>query len=198
MIALFGLGRGSIIVSFGILIVTLFFNLLILKSRLDQFILRRVSLFFGLPLFLIIFYNIYEITELIVNIIENSKFSEGLTEQGRFQMLVEYVDKLDGLGVIFGESYENTSINQKFGRNPHNSFIRAHSFYGIFGLILIFIPIFALLYSNRRFVEKMIVIAFVFLALLRATVEPIFFPTPLDFFYFFYFLLFFRFSKAAL
>lgn len=197
MIALFGLGRGSIIIGFGILIVTLVFNLLILKSNINQSILRRVSLFFGLPLFLIISYNTHEIIELVVNIIGNSKFSEGITEQGRFQILVEYVSKLNGMGVIFGESYENTSINQKFGGNPHNSFIRAHSFFGIIGLILIFIPIFALLFSNRKLIEKVIVFALVFLALLRATVEPIFFPTPLDFFYFFYFLLFFRFSKVS-
>lgn len=139
--------------------------------------------------------NIGEIIDGIELMIEGSKFSGGILDEHRGLIISDYINKIDGFRLIFGTDYENTSINDWYGGNPHNSFIRVHSFYGIFGLLFVFFPVIAILISRKNSVQKFVFMVFIILALLRAVSEPIFFPSTLDFFYFLIFFVFFRFSK---
>jgi hypothetical protein len=72
-----------------------------------------------------------------------------------------------------------------------------HSFYGLVGLLSLFLPVFLVLFAGKNKLQKWIIMSFVLLALLRAVSEPIFFPSTLDFFYFLYFFIFFRFAKKS-
>lgn len=195
VICIFGLGRGSIIVASLILFICLFGNTLLIKVKKDRLILLSLILIGLGPLIFIFYYSSREIFEVIGALFDGSKFSSGVLDEHRGRILSDYLGKLDVVGLLLGTSYEQTSINQLYGGNPHSSFIRAHSFYGILALCAIFLPVLALALSKRDSIQKFISILLVLLALIRATSEPIFFPSTLDFFYYLYFLLFFRFSK---
>lgn len=196
VVAFFGLGRGSMIVGALILMISIGLNLSIVKSRRGRSVALKAAIFFSIPLAVLLIAKAGEISEFFEVWIESSKFANGVLDEHRGKMLNDYIDKIDGLNLIFGTSYENTSIIDIYGGNPHNSFIRVHSFYGIAGLILVFMPLAFVAISKRDKTQKFIVFLFVSLALLRATSEPIFFPSTLDFFYFLYFAIFFRYSRS--
>jgi hypothetical protein len=128
-------------------------------------------------------------------IAEGSKFEQGVLDVHRGYMLSDYLDKLDALSLFIGTSYEGTSINLYYGGNPHNSYIRVHSFFGLFALFAVFAPLFLMLLSHKDRTQTIIIFLLVTVALIRATTEPILFPTPLDFFYIMYFVLYFRFAR---
>lgn len=193
VVAIFGLGRGSIVVGGLILIFSIFMNAVLSKNN------HRFILFFlGLVLLLLSLYfyiNGDEILSMAQELLSRSKFAGGVFDEHRGLMIKDYMNKIDVWSFMFGSDYADTSIEMYYGGNPHNSYIRAHSFYGLAALICIFIPIILVINSRRFKVEKFVTTILIFFALLRATTEPIFFPSVLDFFYVFYFFAFFRFSK---
>lgn len=195
VVAIFGIGRGSIIVAALILLFSIFINATssrLINERKIIFILTGIlSLFFGLFLY----NNYYELIASVQLLIEGSKFSAGVLDEHRVRMVADYLNKIDGFSLIFGTNYNDTSIVENYGGNPHNSFIRVHSFYGIAGLFYVAIPLFLISISNRRRDQKYITFFLILLTLIRATTEPIFFPSPLDFFYFSYFFIFFNFAN---
>ena len=193
LVAFFGLGRGSMITSALILLFSVVMNASISKQD------RRFTFRAGVPALLFIavyLYNNYEeIRSTLEILIESSKFSEGVLDEHRGRIISDYLQKIDIWAFVFGASYDGTSIVQYYGGNPHNSFIRVHSFYGIAGLIFVLtMPIFIAI-SNRLLTQKIMAICLISFALIRATTEPIFFPSTLDFFYFFYVFIFFRFAQ---
>jgi hypothetical protein len=193
-VAVVGLGRGSMLISLFILNLTLLFNLFISQS-LRQKILNGWILCF-ITLFLIaIKYKNWSIGDELIFMYDESKFASGFIDEHRLLMLKDYFGKIDGVALILGSSYDGTSIDDYYGGNPHNSFIRLHSFYGSTALFGLIVPLIIVLVSNRVLMQKVIVLILIALALLRATTEPIFFPSTLDFFYVLYFALFFRFAK---
>ena len=196
VVAVFGLGRGSIVVGGLILLFSIFMNAVLSKNN------QRFFVYFGglvsLLSFLYFYINSEEMLSMVQELLSRSKFSGGLLDEHRGLMIKDYINKIDTWSFIFGTDYSDTSIEKYYGGNPHNSYIRAHSFYGLGALICIIIPIILVLGSSRFHIDKIIAIILLFFALLRATTEPIFFPSALDFFYFFYFLAFFRFSKKRI
>ncbi len=196
IVAVIGLGRGSMVVGALIFFSSLAFNLTLLKSTRDRWWAFRLFLIFFGPAFFFYIYNMDSINLTFELWFEDSKFAGGVLDEHRGRMLIDYLAKLSNpLWLLLGASYQYTSISDIYGGNPHNSFIRVHSFYGLFGLVIIFIPFFVLITSRKIFNQKIVFASFVFFALLRATSEPLFFPSTLDFFYFLYFLLFFKHSK---
>lgn len=193
-IAIVGLGRGSMIIGFLILNLTLFFNLFVCKSLQPKILIGWIMCF-AVFLLLAIKSKNWLISDELMVFIDGSKFASGFVDEHRLMMLRDYLSKIDGVGLFFGSGYEGTSINNYYGGNPHNSFIRLHSFYGSIALFGLFVPFILVLMSNRVLMQKIIVLWLIILALLRATSETIFFPSTLDFFYFLYFALFFRFAK---
>lgn len=193
-IAVVGLGRGSMLIGFFILNLTLFFNYFIRKGLQEKMLIGWILGFIMLLLIIIKSKN-WSIGEELINIFYESKFASGFVDEHRLIMIKDYFGKIDGTALFFGSSYDGTSIDKYYGGNPHNSFIRLHSFYGSTALFGLIVPLIIVVVSNRVLVQKIIVLSLIALALLRATSEPIFFPSTLDFFYVLYFALFFRFAK---
>jgi len=196
IVAAFGLGRGSMIVGVAMILSSLFLNIAILKSSKDQWWAFRIFPIFIGAIYIFYIYNAGSILSMIDLWFENSKFSNGVLDEHRGRMLIDYLEMLESpLRLFFGASYEHTSINDVYGGNPHNSYIRVHSFYGLFGLLIVFVPLISLFISRKNRIQKFVFALFIIFALLRAVSEPIFFPSTLDFFYFVYFFLFFNFAK---
>lgn len=192
VVAIFGIGRGSIITAALILVTSIFVNLYVTKSRADRAIFFKASIIL-LPIFCYyIFFNYEDISELIEALIEGSKFSGSVLDEHRGKIIADYLGKIDGWVLLFGTDYSGTSIVTHYGGNPHNSFIRAHSFYGILGLLLIILSSAAILIPRKNIHQKIITFIFVLLALMRASTEPIFFPSALDFFYCLYIFIYFK------
>lgn len=192
IVSFFCLGRSSIVVSLLILIFSLCSNQIIKKNFKKQKLLLLSSILLVLTCYTFKYYYVQ-----LSNLLFYTRFSTGLTDPHRAIMIIDYFSKIDMKRLFLGADYINTSILNLYGGNPHNSFIRVHSFYGLAGLVSIFIPIFFLLKSKKLESQKKISLILISFALFRASTEPIFFPGVLDFFYFFYFLVFFKFSKRT-
>lgn len=191
VICFYGLGRGSIIVSVLLLLFGIILNIINLKSLKSKLI--AMIFIFGL-----VFYYVgvsSETSTILENIEEGlnkTQFGHGYIDESRIVMRDEYISNLNVWKFFFGSSYDNTAIEKYFGGNPHNSFIRLHSFYGIFGLIVLFAIIGAIFIVKRNKSEKMVFLILLILLFFRAYTEPIFFPTSLDFFFLFMLLVYFR------
>jgi hypothetical protein len=191
-VSVIGLGRGSILVACALLLFSLVTNML-LNARTTGFTLKiRVGSAVMLALVLVVTYW-SQVSDALVTWYAGSRLSIGLYDEYRAEMIKGYVEKLDGIKLLFGAGYEGTSITL-YDRNPHNSFLRAHAFYGLYCFFLILFPVVAVFQSKRIRRQKVVAIALVTLILVRATSEPILFPTPLDFFYIALFFYYFRFS----
>jgi hypothetical protein len=192
IICFYGLGRGSIIISVTILLISLFINYLSTEKTFGKNLL--IILAFFVIIYLI--YKQYIAYESEIDLlIERSKFSQNLSDDPRKDMLNEYLKKLNLWSIFFGSSFEGTSILKYYDGNPHNSYIRVHSFYGLIGLFSIFLPFGLIFFKKTNLKSKLIVSLFVIILLIRAFSEPILFPTTLDFFYCFNFFVFSSHSK---
>ena len=195
IVALFGVGRGSIVSASVLLLLSMFVNLFVVKSKQDIALAPKMALILLLPGLALIYNYADLIGSQYEMIVEGSKFEQGVLDVHRGYMLSDYLDKLDAVSLFIGTSYEGTSIHLYYGGNPHNSYIRVHSFFGLFALFAVFAPLFLMVLSHKDRTQTIVILLLVTVALLRATTEPILFPTPLDFFYIMYFVLFFRFAR---
>jgi len=191
VVAFLGLGRGSIVVALALLMASVVFNFLFFYGR--SFLVRS-TLFFLLFLAVLIFLilGFYVLGDFFSAYIERSKFSSGLMDPYRAIILIEYLNRLDFLGVLFGGSYDGSVIDLKYDGNPHIAFIRTHAFYGVFGLLLVVLSPFFLFAARKPLRYRVVGFSFLCLLLVRALTEPILFPTLLDFFYLYVFLIFFK------
>ena len=195
IISYFCLGRFSIAMALLIFLFSVLYNY---KKKI--LLTRKSYSFYILPALIALFFFIYywsDVYYYFVKLFQYTRFSSGFTDSHRALMIHDYLSKINFMTLLFGADFNNTSILTLYGGNPHNSFIRLHSFYGLAGLIFIFIPIFFLVKSSRLKAQKNIALILIAFALLRSTSEPIFFPSTLDFFYFFYFLVFFQHSEKT-
>lgn len=194
IVAIFGLGRGSMVVAALTLILSILANLYILNSKFDRKIFSRI-LIPAVPIFGYYILNNYDnLASSVDIIIEGSKFSDGILDEHRGRIFKDYTTKIDAWSLLFGTDYAGTSIIKQYGGNPHNSFIRMHSFYGIFGLILIAFSLILILISKKNNTYKLITFILVLLSLIRAATEPIFFPSTLDFFYLLYIFVYLKYA----
>lgn len=195
IVAVFGLGRGSIIIAGLILLSSVLINAWTTESRAE----RKIYLVAGMlasPALVIFLFTYYtEVISYLNVAIEGSKFSGGVIDEHRARMMTDYMQKMDVWSLFFGTSYHGTSIENIYGGNPHNSFIRLHSFYGLAGFLLVFLS-FALIFASAKCLKhKTVTLLFIIFSLLRALTEPIFFPSVLDFFYILYLVVFFNFAE---
>lgn len=198
VVAMFGLGRGSIVVAFLVLLFSFFVNYFVVASGAKKNILVRLFLgivFLSVVLGVVGYAGYFGLMD---EWVEGSKFSAGVLDPHRGYMLADYLGKLDAWSLLFGADYSGTSIENIYGGNPHNSYIRLHSYYGIFGLLVVVLSPFAIFATNKNFACKRVVFVLVLLVLIRAVTEPILFPTLLDFFYVLYFLVFWKHAPSRL
>lgn len=191
IISFYGLGRGSIIVSILLLLFGLFLNIFNSKSKLLKFI----SLIVVFTFFLYFGSNNSETITLVENIevgLNKTQFGQGYNDEARTGINKEYISNLNSWKFIFGSSYQNTSIEKYFDGNPHNSFIRLHSFYGVFGIIFLFFLLISILIAKRNASIKFVLLGLLLLLLFRAYTEPILFPSSLDLFFLMMIALFFK------
>lgn len=189
IISIFGLGRGSILVAGLLLIFVLSFQFYCLRVKNLYKLLLLTAFILLCAAYVISYWN--QLMTIGEDIISASKFAGGLYDEARAIMISEYAAKIDILHFFLGADYWGTSIINRFDGNPHNSFIRAHAFFGFWGLVMIFLPLLIILGKKVNWQYKFVVLFLIFSALLRAITEPIFFPSMLDFFYFLYFFLFY-------
>lgn len=188
-VALIGLGRGSIIVAAMLLLFSITVNQLLAGRVRESLVLLGASI---LTLVLVISFDLCASCNSIEQLIEGSKFSAGVLDEHRGRMVEDYIEKMSGLSMLFGVDYSGTSIATSYGGNPHNSFIRLHSFYGAAGLLVVLASLFSVVVSSKQFPSKLVVFILLASLFIRAATEPILFPTQLDFFYFVCLFVFFR------
>ena len=188
-VAFFGSGRGSLVVAALLLAGTLLLNLLPAGEVGGRRWRRYYSIAVLLVLIAVAAYG-EEIYELISTY---TKLSAGLLDTNRLEIWEQYRDKIDAFHFLFGADYRGTIIETEYNNNPHISYIRTHSFFGLPITALAMVsPLIILLGMKKLFSARLVFLYFIGLAALRAYSEPIFFPTILDFFYFTYFLIFFN------
>lgn len=190
LVALLGLGRGSIVISAMLLAFSVFSNIFLVSWAW-----KRAWVRLGLIALLILLFGTgiyFWQTGTIETQLKGTKWAWGVLDPPRAKMLGDYVRKLNWQSILVGADYGGTSIETIYLNNPHNSYIRLHSCYGLIGILLVTLSPFSILMSNRRAVVKNSVFILVLLVLVRAATEPILFPTALDFFYFLYFTMFWK------
>lgn len=182
-IALIGYGRASILSVLLVILLTIvaeFFS----KNKYKVIFILAVFTSVGVHYF--VKYN----EEIILLYESKTKFGgSSFQSSHRDNMRIEYLNKLDYVGSLTGVDYSNTVIQKVYFNNPHNSFIRAHSIFGLPYIVIIFlIPIVIFIFYEknkyRLYVAGVLVILY-----FRTFAEPIMFPSLLDF-YFFSILLF--------
>lgn len=186
-IAIIGVGRASIIIAGAILLLSILINAIAIQSFLKRALTGIALSLLAVFAFVYADTNWTTIAESLQSTETGSKLSGGLFDEHRARQIADYVDKIDLSSFFIGSSYDGTSIKNIYGGNPHNSYIRAHAFYGIFVLIAALLPLTYIIFLSSYGLTKAVLATLVGLALVRATTEPIFFPSVLDFFYICYF-----------
>lgn len=190
IVAFFGLGRGSLIVSALILFVSIVWNFLFGKvSTLQRFLV------FMLVLVCLIYISVnFEL--FLDGFVNKTKLSEGLDDPYRMEILYQYVDRIDSWSLIAGADYAGTVVASQYDGNPHIAFIRTHAYFGIVGLLVVVLSPVLIMASDKSWRNKILFLVFIGLIFMRALSEPILFPTLLDFFYFCLFFMFFKHTSS--
>jgi hypothetical protein len=190
-VAFFGYGRGSLIVSGLIAVLSLILNIRLTGSTNRLY--KLLSIFLLLVVGTGIAWQFEQITDLLTLY---TKFGLGFVDYNRIEIWQQYLEKIDPWSLLVGADYAGTVIDMQYDGNPHISFIRTHAYFGLpITLLALASPLFIL--SSRKIVfAKIVFFSFIVVSLIRASSEPIFFPTLLDFYYFLYFFLYFRYAPT--
>lgn len=191
VICFFGEGRGSILVSLLILGVAVFYLFFKAENTLKKKFV--IYILFASAISGII-YSYSELYELVVT---GSKLSVGLSDSHRLNILNDYTNKIseNWSKIFLGTDYSATIIESKYNNNPHISFIRQHSFFGLISLIAVFSPLLFLMV--RVDVKACTLFMLACAAVLRAATEPVLFPGLLDYYYFLMFFTYFAHQKRS-
>lgn len=185
-VAFYGVGRGSLVVA-GLIIAFSFLLNLMPSARPGRWAWRIFFLIgFAVAVTLLALHG-DEFFELITR---HTKLSVGLVDANRLEIWHHYANKLNPYTLIFGADYAGTVIDYEHRGNPHIAYIRTHAFFGLPVTLLAILSPLLVLFVRKTLTAKLVFFSFICLAALRATSEPIFFPTLLDFFYFSYFFVY--------
>ncbi|WP_263770072.1 hypothetical protein [Propionivibrio soli] len=129
-------------------------------------------------------------TQSLVTWFSQTKWAWGPMDPPRAHMVRDYLARLDVFSILVGADYAGTAIDEFYGGNPHNSYIRIrpHSFFGLPGVLLVLISPAMIFLSRREVFSRIVVGVLVLLALVRAITEPLFFPTALVFLFSVFFI----------
>jgi hypothetical protein len=192
-VAFFGNGRGSLVVAAILIAATLVLNAIVVGRDKPQW-----RLAFRLGFVVVVFGIAIWGQELLELVTAYTKLSVGLVDTNRLEIWDQYARKIDGFTLIFGADYAGTVIEYEYRGNPHITYIRTHSFFGLpLTLLALASPFFVLL-ARKALSAKLVFFVFIGAAALRAFSEPLFFPTLLDVFYFSWFLMYFRHARSDL
>jgi hypothetical protein len=186
-VAFFGNGRGSLVVAALIIAATLLLNVILVSRQKSK--LRWV---FWSTLMAVTFVGVIWGEELFELISAYTKLSVGLVDTNRLEIWDHYSRKIDGFTLLFGADYSGTVIENEYGGNPHIAYIRTHYLFGLPLTLLAMVSPALVLLARKALAPKLVFFVFISLAALRATSEPLFFPTLLDFFYFTWFFMYIK------
>lgn len=190
-VAFFGYGRGSLVVGALIVVLSIGFNLW--QSEGTGKARRWALLLLVISLIVVVASNAEDLVELLF---DYTKLGVGLVDVNRLEIWEQYVDKINPWTLIVGADYSGTVIETVRAGNPHISYIRTHAYFGLPATILALVSPLTVFLSDKSWKSKLVFATFLGAAVLRATSEPIFFPTLLDLFYFSYLFLFFRYAPV--
>lgn len=188
IIAVLGIGRGSIYTSVLILFLTLTFNFYIdLKAKRYKLVIYFLLLCFSVLLFLAINVDMF-----FLYLESRTKALQGLSDPYRNRILYEYISLIEWWQVLLGGQYKGTVISSLYDGNPHISFVRSHAYLGLlYTLLIAFSPLLFIFYT-RKFIDSFIFLTLTSVLVLRSLSEPILFPTALDIFYYLIFFVYFK------
>jgi hypothetical protein len=139
-----------------------------------------------------------------LDLIENyiygaTNFSAGM-ESPRSEMLLQYLDSIDGLSLLTGSDITQIPIIFEYNNNPHNAFLLLHSYYGV-SMVLLMCLIAASLF--KLFLEKKFaLLAVAVLFLCRALFDIIYLFGLFDYLlfpllFYLFFAKYFRYSDSV-
>jgi len=179
VVAILGIGRGSILAACMIVALSVFFNILLAIKHRHR---RAVAVYvFGMVVLGIAGMLHFDMVYQFLN--GRTKILHGLYDPYRAAMFTQYLDQITPMSLFTGAGYEGTDIETLYANNPHIAFIRTHAYLGIGGLLLVFISPFFLFMMRGEGMKKLIFLAFLSVLFFRALSESILFPTLLDFFF---------------
>jgi hypothetical protein len=178
IISLWAIGRTGILVSLSYFFIVLYLRMNLLSTKVKYFV---VCMLVCIICFLI-YYFFYDL-EILFNSSFEAFFKKGVNygEDPRNDMLWHYLSKIDFFNFFFGYDYMNDAYYEAWEFNPHNSFIRLHSSFGIFFFISMCLIVYRLFNLFRRFFLFFIIVIFL---LLRAWIDAILFWGYYDFIFF--------------
>jgi hypothetical protein len=191
-VAFLGNGRGSLVVAAVIVAATLTLNAIVVGRAKP-----RSRLAFMLPLMLATLGIMIWGEELLELVSNYTKLSVGLVDTNRLEIWDHYSRKIDGFTFLFGADYAGTVIEYEYRGNPHIAYIRTHSFFGLPLTLLALLSPGIVLLARKALADKIVFFVFIGVAALRASSEPVFFPTLLDFFYFSWFLMYLKQARPS-
>jgi len=179
LIAILGIGRGSILAAFMIVVFSVVFNIFL---SIKQHHYRVVAIYlFGMVVLGIV--GMLYIDSAYQFLAGRTKILHGLYDPYRAAIFSQYLDKINLVSFFTGAGYEGTDIEVLYENNPHIAFLRTHAYLGIGGLLLVFLSPLSLLIMPGKVMKKLIFFFFISILFFRALSEPILFPTLLDFFF---------------
>jgi len=179
LIAILGIGRGSILAACMIVVFSVFFNIFLSIKQHHYGV-------FAIYLFGIVVLGIVGILhiDLVYQFLDGkTKILHGLYDPYRAAIFSQYLDKINLVSFFTGAGYEGTDVEVLYENNPHIAFIRTHAYLGVGGLLLVFFSPLLLLIMPGKIMKKFIFFTFIAILFFRALSEPILFPTLLDFFF---------------
>lgn len=192
VVAFYGYGRGSLVVAAMIVVISLAYDIALWRSagyrRRAMLLLFTLAITFGLAKYGNDFGNLLN---------SYTKLGAGLIDPNRLEIWEQYIGKINTWTFLFGADYSGTVIEAMYQGNPHISYIRTHAFFGLPVTLLALLSPFLVFFSKKAWNTKIVFFTFIFMVSLRATSEPILFPTLLDLYYFSFFILFFRYAPEA-
>lgn len=180
-------GRTGIALSFLSLLLVFFHFLLVYKGYKLSFVFFIGLLFFCLAFFLLLLF--YNDTVKLTSIVNQTNFANGI-ESPRGTMVKEYLNNIQVSEFLIGRDMSLLPIISSYDGNPHNTFIRGHSFFGVSFIIFVFY--FYFLSFHKLFfcfsIKRLFILSVSVLFLIRAYFDSIFFVSFFDFIliYFFY------------
>ena len=177
-ICLLGYGRGSIIAASIFILVCLF--LYFFKKNNKSY-----AQFGGLILGILFISLAIKFGPIVLDyVIQNTKLASGLYDQHRYRIFLDYLQNIDEWNLFFGAPFEGTVIAESYRGNSHSSFIRMHNIGGLLYFLTIVSVFVFLPFSLKGFRSSIFAFSGSLVLMFRSVSEPIFFITPLDFYFF--------------
>jgi hypothetical protein len=169
-------GRGAIICSILLLVanIMMFFSCGVSN--------KKIIFCIFLTFLSYVFFDLY--LEEIAEIFNNTKLASGIEDLPRMYIREDYFSRINFFSFFSGVDLRDTLTFYEYQGNPHNSFIRAHSYLTIFYLLSILALPIMMVWRRASFYNTLIIIFMFSIIFIRAYTEAFIFPSSMDLFFF--------------